>query len=194
MTHGTSYYLRQAWKQPDSEIMKSRLIQWRAGNSIEKVEKPLRLDRARALGYKAKKGIIIVRVRLKRGGRRRQRHGVKGRKSTKQTIRKTLKMNYQQVAEIRAARKYLNLEVLNSYKVGKDGKHYYFEVILVDPSKPEIINDRVLSWIANGKNSKRAERGLTSAGKKNRGLKSKRGMSPELKVRPSLRAWGRRGK
>lgn len=194
MTHGTSYYLRQAWKQPDSEIMKSRLIQWRAGNSIEKVEKPLRLDRARALGYKAKKGIIIVRVRLKRGGRRRQRHGVKGRKSTKQTIRKTLKMNYQQVAEIRAARKYLNLEVLNSYKVGKDGKHYYFEVILVDPSKPEIMNDRTLSWIANGKNSKRAERGLTSAGKKARGLRSKRRKSHELKVRPSLRAWGRRGK
>ena len=194
MTHGTSYYLRQAWKQPDSEVMKSRLIQWRAGNSIEKVDNPLRLDRARALGYKAKRGIIIVRVRVKRGGRRRQRHGVKGRKSTKQTIRKTLKMNYQQVAEIRAARKYLNLEVLNSYKVGKDGKHYYFEVILVDPSKPEIKNDRTLSWITNGKNSKRAERGLTSAGKKARGLKSNKGMSPKLKVRPSLRAWNRRGK
>ena len=194
MTHGTSYYLRQAWKKPDSEVMKSRLIQWRAGNSIEKVDNPLRLDRARALGYKAKRGIIIVRVRVKRGGRRRQRHGVKGRKSTKQTIRKTLKMNYQQVAEIRAARKYLNLEVLNSYKVGKDGKHYYFEVILVDPSKPEIKNDRTLSWITNGKNSKRAERGLTSAGKKARGLKSNKGMSPKLKVRPSLRAWDRRGK
>ena len=170
MTHGTSYYLRQAWKKPDSEVMKSRLIQWRAGNSIEKVDNPLRLDRARALGYKAKNGIIIVRVRVKRGGRRRQRHGVKGRKSTKQTIRKTLKMNYQQVAEIRAARKYLNLEVLNSYKVGKDGKHYYFEVILVDPYMPEIKNDKTINWICKPKNKKRAMRGNTSAEHKGRGL------------------------
>jgi len=29
-----------------------------------KVEKPLRLDRARALGYKAKRGFVILRVRL----------------------------------------------------------------------------------------------------------------------------------
>lgn len=194
MVNGLSYYLKQAWKKPDREILYGRLIQWRAGNAIEKVERPLRLDRARALGYKAKKGILVVRVRVKRGGRTRTRVGVKGRKTRKQTNRKTLKMNYQQVAEIRAARRYLNLEVLNSYKVGKDGKHFYFEVILVDPSKPEIKNDRTLSWITSKKNSKRAERGLTSAGKKARGLKSKSGKSPELKVRPSLRAWDRQGK
>src|SRR3989344_4996917 len=126
MVRGMYSYLREKWKNPDKEMMQSRLIQWRAGNAIEKVEKPLRLDRARALGYKAKKGIIVVRVRLIRGGRKRQRAGVKGRKSGKQTIRKTLKMNYRWVAEIRAARKYKNLEVLNSYWVGKDGKHYYF--------------------------------------------------------------------
>jgi large subunit ribosomal protein L15e len=83
---------------------------------------------------------------------------------------------------------------LNSYWIGKDGKHYYYEVILVDPTKPEIKNDKDIKWIANGKNRKRAERGLTSAGKKSRGLKSKRGKSPMLKVRPSLRAWKRRGK
>ena len=191
MVRGMYSYLREKWKNPDKEMMQSRLIQWRAGNAIEKVEKPLRLDRARALGYKAKKGIIVVRVRLIRGGRKRQRKGVKGRKSTKQTIRKTLKMNYRWVAEIRAARKYKNLEVLNSYLVGKDGRHYYFEVILVDSSKPEIKSDRTLKWIANGKNKKRAERGLTSAAKKSRGLRSK---SPRMKVRPSLRAWDRKGK
>lgn len=191
MVHGLNHYLRKAWKKPTREMTQSREIEWRASNAIVKVEKPLRLDRARALGYKAKKGFVIVRVRLNRGGRTRPRAGVKGRKSRKQTIRKTLKMNYQWVAEIRAARKYKNLEVLNSYNIGKDGKHYYFEVIMVDASKPEIQKDRVIGWIARGSNKKRAERGLTSAGKKSRGLRSK---SPKMKVRPSLRARERQGK
>ena len=192
--NGLMHYLRETWKKPTREMTQSREIEWRAGNSIVKVEKPLRLDRARALGYKAKKGIVVVRVRVSRGGRKRVRVGVKGRKTRKQTNRKTLKMSYQWVAESRAERKYKNLVVLNSYNIGKDGKHYFYEVILVDPSKPEIRNDRVLKWTANGKNAKRAQRGLTSAGKKSRGLRSNRGMSPTLKVRPSLRAWNRRGK
>jgi len=46
-----------------------------------------------------------------------------------------------------------------------------------------------LSWIVN--NRKRAQRGLTSAARKSRGLRSK---SRNLKVRPSLRAWERQGK
>ena len=191
MVKGLYTHLREQWKKPTREMLQSRLIAWRAGNSIEKVEKPLRLDRARSLGYKAKKGVVVVRVRVKRGGHRRKRAGVKGRKSRKQTIRKTLKMSYQWIAEIRAARKYKNLEVLNSYNIGKDGKHYYFEVILLDPSMPEIKTDRTLSWVCKGENRKRAERGLTSAAKKSRGLSSK---SPRQKVRPSLRAWGRKGK
>ncbi len=191
MTHGLYHQIREIWKRPTQELLGKRMITWRAGNSIERVEKPLRLDRARALGYKAKKGFVILRVRIKRGGRKRERQGVKGRVSRKQTSRKTLKMSYQWVAEIRAARKYRNLEVLNSYFVGKDGKHYYFEIIMVDPSRPEIKHDNVLKWISNNKNSMRAERGLTSAAKKSRGLLSK---SHNLKVRPSLRAWHRQGK
>ena len=71
MTKGLSHYIREAWKKPDKEAMHSRLIKWRAGQAIEKVEKPLRLDRARALGYKAKRGFVVVRVRLNRGGRKR---------------------------------------------------------------------------------------------------------------------------
>lgn len=191
MVKGMYHYLRQAWKKPSVELLKDRLIQWRAGEAVVKLEKPTRLDRARSLGYKAKNGIIVVRVRIKRGGRKRSMEK-KGRKSRKTTIRKTLKMNYQWVAEGRAAMKYRNLEVLNSYWVGRDGKHYYFEVILVDPDKPEIKNDRTLNFVVN--NRKRTARGLTSAGKKSRGLSGKRGKSPTLKVRPSLRARERQGK
>ncbi len=191
MAQGMYHYLRQAWKKPDKKTLRLRMVEWRATNSVVQVDKPLRLDRARALGYKAKKGFVVYRVRVKRGGRKRIRRGVKGRKSRKQTNRKTLKMSYQWVAEIRAARKHKNLEVLNSYWIGKDGKYYYFEAIMIDPSRPEIKNDKKMKWIIKGENRMRAERGLTSAAKKSRGLRSK---SPRLKVRPSLRAWNRKGK
>ena len=100
-------------------------------------------------------------------------------------------MNYRWVAEQRAQKKYDNLEVLNSYNLGKDGKHYFYEVILVDYSRPEIKNDKTMNWICDKTNQKRVHRGLTSAGKKSRGLRKK---SPTNKNRPSVRAGKRRGK
>lgn len=190
MSKGTSYYLRQAWKKPDETMLRSRMIDWRAGNSVIKVDKPLRLDRARALGYKAKKGFIVVRIRILRGGRKRPRPR-KARKTRKQSNKLVLKMNYQWIAEQRVQRRFPNLEVLNSYNIGKDGIYYFYEVILVDPDKPEIKNDRTISWITQKQNKNRVLRGLTSAAKKSRGLRTK---SRNLKVRPSLNAWGHRGK
>src|SRR3989338_5709943 len=190
MALGAYHYIRQSWKKPTREMLQERLIAWREGNSVVRVDKPLRLDRARSLGYKAKTGIIVLRVRIKRGGRKRTRHK-HGRKSRKQHIRKILKMNYRWVAEIRAANKFVNLEVLNSYPIGKDGKHYFFEVIMVDPQRPEIKNDKDINWISRVTNRHRAHRGITSAGKKSRGLRTK---SHNMKVRPSLRSWNRRGK
>jgi large subunit ribosomal protein L15e len=55
------------------------------------------------------------------------------------------------MAEERVARKYPNLEVLNSYWVWQDGRHKWFEVILVDPNHPAIKSDKDVGWIA-GKN------------------------------------------
>lgn len=183
-------YLRKAWEKQDTETLRKRMIEWRKTDTVTKVEKPLKLSRARALGYKAKKGIIIARVRIKRGGRRKTRPK-KGRRSKRMTTRKTLKMNYGWVAEQRAARKFRNLEVLNSYVIGRDGIHYFYEVILVDPSKPEIKSDKELKFLTNKKNKRRVFRGLTSSGKKSRGLRKK---SRKMKVRPSIRARGRLGK
>lgn len=190
MSKGTSYYLRQAWKKPDEATLRNRMIEWRAGNSIVKVDKPLRLDRARALGYKAKKGFVVARIRIERGGRKRPRPR-KARKSRKQSNKMILKMSYQWVAEQRVQRKFANLEVLNSYNIGKDGLYYFYEVILVDPERPEIKNDRTMSWITQKQNKNRVLRGLTYAAKKSRGLRTK---SRNLKVRPSLNAWSHRGK
>ena len=183
-------HIKEAWKTPDAKTLRERMIEWRASEAIVKVEKPLRLDRARNLGYKAKKGIMVVRVRLVRGGHKRSKPNA-ARRSKRQTIRKTLKMSYQWIAETRAARKYRNLEVLNSYKIGKDGKFYFYEVILVDPQRPEIKNDKTMVWISKPGNRGRVFRGLTSAGKKSRGLLSK---SHNLKVRPSLSARNGLGK
>jgi large subunit ribosomal protein L15e len=170
MTKGMYYYLRQAWKKPDALKLRKKIIEWRKENAITRIEKPTRLDRARSLGYKAKPGFVVARVRLMRGGRKRPRPKA-GRRSKRLTIRKTLMLNYNSVAEQRAARRFRNLEVLSSYWVGQDGEYYFFEVILVDPNHPQIINDPVLRWICLKKG--RAFRGLTSAGKKSRGLRAK---------------------
>jgi len=51
-------------------------------------------------------------------------------------------MNYKEIAEQRVARKFNNMEILNSYQVGKDGMNYFFEVILVDRVSSEIKNDK----------------------------------------------------
>lgn len=165
------------------------MIDWRKGDSIVKVEKPLRLDRAKNLGYKAKKGVVVVRIRLRRGGHKRPRPN-KARRTKRLHIRKNLRMNYKEIAENRVARKYTNLEVLNSYYIGKDGRHYFYEVILIDPSKKEIQNDKELGPLANSP-KKRALRGITSTARKARGLRNSPVKAP--KVRPSLRANKRRG-
>ncbi len=190
MAKGLYHYLREAWKKPDKKTLRERMIEWRKSRVFTKVDKPLRLDRARALGYKDKKGFVIIRIRVKRGGHKRPRPN-KGRRSKRLHARKTLKMSYKWIAEQRVARKYKNLEVLNSYNIGKDGMHYFYEVICVDPSRPEIKNDKTISWITKPVNRKRPLRGLTSAGKKSRGLRSKH---PANKSRPSVRAGGRKGK
>lgn len=190
MAHGVYHYLARAWKRPNSKDLKELMIEWRRSDAATVVEKPLRLDRARALGYKAKKGFVVIRIRVLRGGRQRERQGVKGRKSRKQYHRKILKMSYQWVAEIRAARKYPNLEVLNSYLLGKDGKHAFFEVIMVDPMRPEIRNDSTMAWIGSPANRRRAERGITSAARKSRGFRNR----GHYKVRPSVGAWNHKGK
>ena len=190
MTKGLYYHIREAWKKPDQKKLRELMIEWRKENAVLKLERPTRLDRARSLGYKAKKGFIVARVRVLRGGRHRSRTN-KARRSKRHTIRKILKMSYKWIAEQRAQKKFNNLEVLNSYQLAKDGKHYFFEVILCDPSRPEIKNNKDTKWITKKTNQNRVFRGLTSAGKKSRGLRSK---SPMNKSRPSVRSQSGHGK
>lgn len=145
-------HLKEAWKRPgDSyvgEAMKSRVILWRRQPSIVRVEKPTRLDRARSLGYKAKKGFVVVRARVRRGGRRKPRP-VLGRRQKRLGVKKfTPAKSKRLMAEERAARKYPNLEVLNSYWVWQDGRYKWFEIVMVDPSHPAIKSDKDVGWVA----------------------------------------------
>ncbi|MGB9676393.1 MAG: 50S ribosomal protein L15e [Candidatus Bathyarchaeales archaeon] len=183
-------YIAEAWSKPEKsfvdELMRQRLIEWRRQPAITRVEKPTRLDRARKLGYKAKQGFIIVRVRVRRGGLRKQRPRA-GRRPKRMGVKKFKPAkSLRLIAEERAARKFPNLEVLNSYWVGEDGRSKWFEVIMVDPHHPAIKADKDIGWIAQKQHKKRVFRGLTSAGKKVRGLRLK-GRGAE-KFRPSKKA------
>jgi len=165
---GMYKYVRDLWKQPKKnmpELWRSRLIEWRKGDSTVRLKRPTRIDRARSLGYKAKPGFIVVRQRVIRGGHRRPMPK-KGRRSKRYHGNKNLNLNYQTIAERRADKKYPNCEVLNSYYVAEDGRYFWYEVILVDGSHPVIKADKNINWIANQKG--RVHRGLTSAAKKSR--------------------------
>ncbi|TFH18461.1 50S ribosomal protein L15e [Candidatus Bathyarchaeota archaeon] len=144
-------HLKEAWKKPKDSyikvVMMQRAIVWRKEPSSVRVDKPTRLDRARSLGYKAKHGVIVVRTRVRRGGRRKLRP-VLGRRQKRMGVTKfTSAKSKQLIAEERTSRKYPNMEVLNSYWVWQDGRYKWYEVILVDPSHPAIKSDKDLGWL-----------------------------------------------
>ena len=185
-------YLKEAWKQPRENLgqaYKDKLFQWRRENSIVRLDRPTRLDRARALGYKAKQGFVVARVRVVRGGKNNPRI-MKGRDGGNLSTRISQSKSYKWIAEEKAEKRFPNLEVMNSYWVGQDEKYYWFEVVMVDVYHPQILADKNVNWVISSKHTRRASRGLSSAGTKARGLRNK-GQGAE-KVRPSLRANDRR--
>ncbi|MEM3499875.1 MAG: 50S ribosomal protein L15e, partial [Candidatus Bilamarchaeaceae archaeon] len=143
---------QKEYKERDEEY-RNRLIEWRRSPPIERIERPTNISRARTLGYKAKKGYVVVRAKVKRGSRKRQKP-MGGRKPKNYYRYTSPGISYQRIAEQRVARVYKNMEVLNSYWVGDDGNHSYYEVILADPT---IVKISALN------NRGRAFRGLTSA-------------------------------
>ncbi len=180
---------QEAYKERSEELRK-RLVEWRRDPAVVRVEKPTNIARVRSLGYRAKQGFVVARVRIRRSSGKHERP-VKARKPSKMgVLKKKRGKSIQWMAEERAARKFPNLEVLNSYYVAEDGQYYWYEVIMVDPNHPAIKNDPKINWVTRVKG--RVFRGLTSAGKKARGLLNK-GKGAE-KVRPSLRANQRKGK
>jgi large subunit ribosomal protein L15e len=177
---------QQQLKEPGHAARRAQLMSWRREDAVHVLAHPTRLDRARALGWRAKPGWILLRVRLRRGGQR-KRHIIAGRRPKHKGIaRMVLMKSIQRIAEERAQKKHPNLEVLNSYWVGEDGTHKFYEVILVDPAHPQVAADPRMNWITDPSQKGRVFRGLTSAGKKGRGLRWK-GTGAE-RFRPSRKA------
>ena len=175
-------YIAEAWKNPDKsfvkELMWQRAIIWRKQHTIVRIERPTRLDRARNLGYKAKQGYVLARVRVGRSGFRKTRP-TSGRRQKRLGVTKfKVAKNMRLIAEERVARRFPNLEVLNSYWVWEDGRFKWYEIIMVDPV---LLPDHPIAT-----QTRRVFRGLTSAGKEARGLHN-RGRCAE-KFRPSKKA------
>jgi len=138
-------HIEETWQKITKDSygdVRARAIEWRKQRTIMRVDRPSKLQRARALGYKAKKGIAVARIKVGRGGMRRQRPVAGRRPKHLGVTRMKANVNMQQVAERRVGEKYPNMKVLGSYFVHKDGKHLWYEVILADPVNPAIASDK----------------------------------------------------
>ena len=131
------------WKENSSEL-RDRVVSWRKQDAVTRIEKPSRILRARRLGYKAKQGIIVVRMRVGTGGMRRKRPTGGRRPKHLGVTRIKAAVNMKQVADRRVLERYPNMTLLGSYFIYKDGMHYWFEVILADKSHPRIAKDKEL--------------------------------------------------
>lgn len=194
---GAYKYLEELWKKKQTDllrfVLRMRTWEYRQLGVIHKCNHPSRPDKARKLGFKKKQGYFIYRIRIRRGGRKRpvSKGIIYGKPKTQGINGLKAYRSLRAVAEERVGRKVPACRVLNSYWVAQDATFKFFEVIMVDPAHQAIRNDPKINWICKPVQKHRELRGLTSAGKKFRGLKVK-GKSNN-KQRPSRRAnWLRR--
>lgn len=194
---GAYKYLEELYKKKQSDVMRFllrvRAWEYRQLPSVHRLNGPTRLDKARRLGYRAKEGYVVFRVRIRRGGRKARKHKGQtfGKPATHGVRKHKATRSLKAIAEGRVGYRVAgNLRVLNSYWVNQDSTYKFFEVILVDPHRQSIRNDPRINWICNPVHKHRELRGTTSAGKKSRGLLGKGHHAN--KHRPSRRAvWKR---
>lgn len=121
--------------------IRARAVELRKQPAMLRVDRPWRLDRARALGYKAKEGVVVIRMRVSRGGMRRKRPTSGRRPKHMGVLKIKSAVSSQSVAERRALQRHPNLRLLGSYLVWQDGIHAWFECILVNPMHPAVKSD-----------------------------------------------------
>ena len=106
-------------------------------------------DEARRLGYKAKQGYVIYRIRVRHGGYKRP--FPKGATFSKPVYHGVNQLKFAgslpSVAEERTGCPCGALRVLNSYWVGEDSTYQFFEVILIDPFHKAIGRNPDRQWI-----------------------------------------------
>jgi large subunit ribosomal protein L15e len=195
---GAYKYLEELWRKKQSDVLRFllrvRAWEYRQLPKIYKCVRPTRTDKAHRLGYKAKQGYSVYRVAVRRGGRKRPNYkGIVYGKPKNQGINQ-LKFvrSLRSVAEERVGAKCANMRVLNSYWVNQDATFKYYEVILVDPSHTVIRNDPRINWITKPVMKHRECRGLTSAGRQNRGLRKSGHRANNIIGSSRRSAWKRR--
>jgi large subunit ribosomal protein L15e len=152
---GAYKYLEELWRKKQSNIMnfilRLRTWEYRQLPVVHRASRPSRPDKARQLGYRAKEGFVVYRVRVRRGGRKRPvaKGIVTGKPASVGINQLKATRNLRSIAEERVGRRLGGLRVLNSYWVGQDGTYKFYEVILVDPAHNGIRNDPRINWIAN---------------------------------------------
>nr|CAA93816.1 ribosomal protein RL10 [Anopheles gambiae] len=173
---GAYRYVQELYRKKQSDVMRYllrvRAWQYRQMTRFHRAPRPWRPTRLRRLGYKAKTGFSIFRIRVRCGGRKRPVHkGCTYGKPKSHGVNQLKPYRcLQSVAEERVGGRLGGLRVLNSYWVAQDAAHKYFEVIMVDPPNNAIRRDPNVNWICNAVHKHRELRGLTSAGKSSRGL------------------------
>lgn len=72
---GAYRYIQELYRKKQSDVLRYllriRVWQFRQLTKLVRSPRPSRPDKARRLGFKAKQGYVIYRVRVRRGGRKR---------------------------------------------------------------------------------------------------------------------------
>merc|ERR1712136_567936 len=154
---GAYKYVNELWRKKQTDVMgfllRVRTWQYRQLSRVHRASQPTRIEKARRLGYRAKQGFVVYRVRVRRGSRKKP--VAKGCTYGKPTHHGINQMKFQRslqsIAEERVGRKIGSLRVLNSYWVGEDSTYKYYEVIMVDPAHTAIRRDPRIQWICEAK-------------------------------------------
>ena len=192
---GLAKYITQTfqkeWKGTQDEdhdyksLMQKRTIEYRKEvKAVVKIARPTNLASARQVGYKAKKDIIIARVRVRKGSGTYSRPKSKRRPKRQGQAKLTRRKSTRAMAEEKASKKFENTEVIGSYKIAEDGKSHYYEIVLVDRDSKVIAKDKELKYLKTGQKG-RAERGKTIAGKVNKKTNKKKNRKKKKKKTPN---------
>ncbi len=137
------------WKENAPEL-RAKAVEWRRQNALVRVERPSRIQKARQLGYKAKQGIVVIRMRVGRGNMRKKRPVAGRRPKHLGVLRIKPALSMQKVAERRVLERHPNMQLLGSYYLYQDGLYLWYEVILADPSHPRIVKDKEIRGKLSG--------------------------------------------
>jgi large subunit ribosomal protein L15e len=187
---GCYKYMEEMYKKKQSDVLRFLLRvrnwEWRHLPSIHRASKPTRPDKARRLGYKAKQGFVVYRVRVRRGGRKKpvSKGLTNGKPKNQGVTHLKPKRSHRCIAEERAGRKLGGLRLLNSYWVNQDSTYKYYECIMVDPAHNAVRGDPRINWICAPSMKHRELRGVTAAGRHSRGMLNK-GIGTH-QLRPSI--------